>query len=197
MIIGITGGIASGKSTVSKEFATAGFSIIDADLVARQVVEPGTPGLNAVIEAFGQDFLTEEGQLNRKKLGQLVFSDEEELKRLNQLLSGIIRQEIYDQSQAYLEDPDRILVWDIPLLFEGGYEGDCDLLLVVYVDPETQLDRLMKRDQIDRESALDRIQSQMSLDEKAARADIVIDNRGSLQETQDQVQDLIKELKDR
>lgn len=197
MIIGITGGIASGKSTVSKEFVAAGFPMIDADLVARQVVEPGTPGLNAVIEAFGQDFLTEEGQLNRKKLGQLVFSDEEELKKLNQLLSGIIRQEIYDQSQAYLEDPDRILVWDIPLLFEGGYEGDCDLLLVVYVDPETQLDRLIKRDQIDRESALERIQSQMSLDEKAARADIVIDNRGSLQETQAQVQALIKELKDR
>ncbi|MGG5316019.1 dephospho-CoA kinase [Enterococcus sp. AZ072] len=185
-VLGITGGIASGKSTVVNVFRSAGFPIVDGDVVAREVVEPGTPGLFALVEAFGEMIITPKGTLNRRKLGNLIFRDEEERKKLNRTLEPFIRNEI-DRQIEVARKSNSLVIADIPLLYEGHYENQMDAIAVVYIDHATQLRRLMVRNQLSEMEAMNRINSQMPLNEKKQLADVIFDNSGTLEETADQV----------
>ncbi len=179
-ILGLTGGIASGKSTAARTLRELGSIIIDADVVARCAVEPGQPAWYDVVDFFGRDILNPDNTINREKLGLQVFSQPDYLKKLNQLTHPRIMEEIKRRLQsAAQEEPDRVLVLEVPLLYETNMERLCDWVWVVWVDAETQIQRLMNRDGISRADALSRIGSQMPLDEKARRADLVIDNSGT------------------
>jgi len=184
----LTGGIASGKSTVSAMLAELGAAVVDADRVAREVVLPGRPALRRVAEAFGQAVLNDDGTLNRKKLGDIVFADETKRKELEAILHPVIRQEMEARiDRLEKENPRRLVVADIPLLYETGLDARYPEVMVVYVPPAVQLERLMKRDGLTRTQALARLDAQLPIDEKKARADWVIDNSGTLADTRRQV----------
>ncbi|MDI9441195.1 MAG: dephospho-CoA kinase [Firmicutes bacterium] len=192
MIIGITGGIASGKSTAAEYLRRLGHVVLDADLYARQAVEPGTEGYRQVCEAFPQ-VVTDGGKIDRAKLGKIVFSDPKQRRRLESIIHPIVLQRLKDEG-ARLEREGGLVFMEIPLLYEVGFEESVDEVWVVYVDGETQLDRLLKRSNVTRELAEQIIASQMPLAEKAARATRVIDNSGSLQATWAQLEKLLKEV---
>ena len=164
-VLGITGGIASGKSTVVNVFRSYDFPIVDGDVVARRVVEPETPGLLALVNVFGDSIITPEGTLDRKKLGSLIFQDETERKKLNQTLEPFIRSEI-DRQIEIAKKNSPLVIADIPLLYESDYKKQMDAVAVVYTDQSTQLKRLMARNQLSEVEAMNRINSQMSLEEK-------------------------------
>jgi dephospho-CoA kinase len=190
VIIGLTGGIATGKSTVSAMLAELGAAVVDADQVAREVVLPGEPALRQVAETFGQAVLNEDGTLNRKKLGEIVFADEMKRKALEAILHPAIRQVMNDRiDRLERENPGRLVVADIPLLYETGLDARYPEVLVVYVPPDVQLERLMKRDGLTEAKARERLNAQLPIDEKKKRADWVIDNSGTLEETRRQVLD--------
>lgn len=188
MIIGITGGIASGKSTVSNYLIRCGYSVVDADQVARQVVAPGTVGLKKIVQAFGPKILTDDGRLNRQKLGRVVFNSPDQLQILNKILQPLIRLEIIRQLTALQRADHQLIFLDAPLLFEQHYDALCDLVMVVVTSPAIQLKRLMKRNQLTVEQAEARIKSQMPLATKEALADLVIDNDSTIARTEQQVQ---------
>lgn len=193
-VIGLTGGIASGKSTVSKLLIANNIPVIDADKVVYELEAKGKPGLNALIKVFGQQILTPDGELNRKKLGQLVFNDSDKMSKLNQVMQPLIWDEIWQRVTKLRHNGVPYVVLDVPLLFEAGYAKKCDLVIVVNVDLEKQLQRLQKRNSYSKVEARHRIEAQMPLDDKCRQADLVIDNNGSLAELTDQVGDLIKQL---
>ena len=180
--IGLTGGIASGKSTVLTYFKDKGIPYIDADIVAREVVEPGTEGLKAIVEAFGSNVLHDDGTLNRESLGAIVFHNEEKRQLLNSCLKTHIRNRIMELTSQYEQGNTPILIYDIPLLIEGEWYTMMDEVWLVYVNETTQIERLMSRNGYTREDALARINSQMRLDDKRAYADIIVDNNGTPQE---------------
>ena len=186
-VIGLTGGIASGKTTVSNLFKISGVPVIDADLVARQVVEKGTVGLSALVNRFGEAILNTDGTLNRTELGKRMFSEEAIRSEVNDILQPLIRQEIISRMQAYKDQGKTLIVLDVPLLFEMHYENLCDDIIVVAVSVETQIARMEKRNGYTREEALERIQSQMPLEEKVKRATIVWSNEGTLQDLEQKV----------
>ena len=192
-VIGLTGGIASGKTTVSNLFKISGVPVIDADLVARQVVEKGTVGLSALVNRFGEAILNTDGTLNRTELGKRMFSEEAIRSEVNDILQPIIRQEIISRMQAYKDQGKTLIVLDVPLLFEMHYENLCDDIIVVAVSVETQIARMEKRNGYTRQEALERIQSQMPLEEKVKRATIVWSNEGTLQELEQKVQQWLLE----
>jgi len=193
-VLGVTGGIASGKSTVVNFFKTEGFPVVDGDIVARKVVEPGSEGLNALEEMFGSEILQKDGSLDRKKLGSLIFQNEQKRQVLNKTLDPFIRGEIEKQTAEAKNKSDLVIV-DIPLLFEGHYEAMMSAVAVVYVTPEIQLKRLMNRNDLSEKAALARINSQLSLEQKKKRADIVFDNCNSQERTEEQVLDWLKKNK--
>ena len=184
-VVGLTGGIASGKSTVSNLFKISGVPVIDADVVARQVVEKGTAGLTALVNRFGESILNADGTLNRTELGRKMFSDEGVRKEVNDILQPLIRQEITGKMKDYQEQGKSLIVLDLPLLFEMNYESDD--IIVVAVSVETQIARMEKRNGYTRQEALERVQSQMPLEEKVKRATIVWSNEGTLQELEQKV----------
>ena len=186
-VIGLTGGIASGKTTVSNLFKISGVPVIDADLVARQVVEKGTDGLTTLVNRFGEAILNTDGTLNRTELAKRMFSEEEIRSEVNDILQPIIRQEITSQMNVYKDQEKKLIVLDIPLLFEMHYENLCNDIIVVAVSVETQIVRMEKRNGYTRQEALERIQSQMPLEEKVKRATIVWSNEGTLQELEQKV----------
>ena len=187
-IIGLTGGIASGKSTVSKFLAELGAIIIDGDETAHRLMEPNQPIWEDVINAFGREVLNPDSTIDRIKLGAVVFNDREKLQVLNQIAHPRIIAEIQNELQQLRHtQPDSVLVLDIPLLFEGRMDRLCDQVWVVWVPREIQIERLMDRNWLSREEAIKRIDAQMSLDAKARLADIVIDNSGTMDETMIQV----------
>ena len=186
-VIGLTGGIASGKTTVSNLFKVSGVPVIDADLVARQVVEKGTVGLTALVNHFGEVILNTDGTLNRMELGKRMFSDEAIRREVNDILQPLIRKEITARVKAYKDQGKPLIVLDIPLLFEMNYENLCDDIIVVAVSVETQIARMEKRNGYTRQEALERIQSQMPLEEKVKKASIVWSNEGTLQELEQKV----------
>lgn len=190
-VLGITGGIASGKSTVVDIFRSEGFPIVDGDIVARKVVESGTEGQLALQQAFGSAIIDEQGNLNREKLGKMIFHDEDKRAKLNKTLDPFIRSEIEAQVEKAKKNNQLVIV-DVPLLYEGNYQVLMDKIAVVYVTPEIQLSRLMKRNNLPKDEALERIRSQLSLDEKKKRADILIDNCGSQETTRQQVMDWLR-----
>ncbi|OZB96500.1 dephospho-CoA kinase [Paenibacillus sp. XY044] len=190
MNIGLTGGIATGKSTVSALLVSKGALLVDADVIAREVMLPGHPVLAAAVEHFGQAILLPDGTLDRKRLGDIVFHDPAERKALNDITHPAIRQEIRGQMQAYeRKHPDRLVVVDIPLLFESGLEAMYEQVLLVYAPFEIQVERLMERNRLTKDEAVARIRSQMDIEEKKKRADVVIDNSGQPSETEHQVEE--------
>ncbi|MFQ5899444.1 MAG: dephospho-CoA kinase [Candidatus Methylomirabilia bacterium] len=185
LLVGLTGGIATGKSTVSRLFRDLGCLIIDADLLARVVVEPGAPAYKQVVAEFGREILHPDGEIDRKKLGALTFKDPAKRKRLEELTHPAIRAHQAGILQA-LEDEgfDGIVIFDAALLVETGGAKTMDRLVVVVTDEGTQLRRLMLRDEIAEEDAVGRIRSQMALSEKVKQAHYVIDNSGPREATE-------------
>lgn len=174
--VGLTGSIGVGKSFVASVFVELGCHVLDADQTAREVVMPGTPGLKALTDAFGEEILTADGTLDRKKLGAVIFADQSQRERLNQILHPFIiarQDQILNAWEA--EDPDGIGIVDAALMIESGGYRRFDKLIVVHCRPEVQLERLMLRDKLSREEALRRINSQMPQEEKQKFADYLID----------------------
>ncbi len=191
MIVGLTGSIATGKSTVSAMFQEAGIPVVDADIAARRVVDPGMPALRRVVEAFGEEMLLSDGSLNRKALGALIFNDEEAREILNSIMHPAIREWMEEEKKRYVEEGAAVVIMDIPLLIENDLVHTVDEVIVVSVSEQTQKARLMKRNELSEEEALARIQSQIPVKEKEAYATYVISNEGSLQETEQQVKEIL------
>jgi len=191
MIMGLTGGIASGKSTVSALFVNMGARLVDADVIAREIMLPGHHVLAATVRHFGSDILSPDGTLDRAKLGEIVFSDPEARQTLNDLTHPAIRQEIRSRMQEMDRlEPERLIIVDIPLLFESNLQGMFEEIIVVYVPREVQLERLMLRNHWTREQAEDRLDAQMDIELKRRKASYVIDNSGDPANTEMQVTQL-------
>ncbi|STO07750.1 MULTISPECIES: dephospho-CoA kinase [Exiguobacterium] len=190
--IGLTGGIATGKSTVSRLFRQEGIPIIDADKIARVVVEPGGKAHTAVSEAFPRCFEGE--QLNRPALGREIFHDAHKRQLLNQLMHPAIREQMEEEMRGYEAAGETVVIFDIPLLFEGTMRDLVDYTVVVYCREEIQLMRLMERNGLTKEEALARIQSQMPIEEKKHHADFLINNNGALSELPPQVTRLVEQF---
>jgi dephospho-CoA kinase len=182
--IGLTGGIGSGKSTVSALLAARGAVIVDADRIAREVVEPGTPGLSAILEAFGRQVITADGFLDRAALAAVVFADPEARKRLDGIVHPLVRARATELAAA--APPDAVVVHDVPLLVETGQASSYDLVLVVEADPATRVSRLVQRG-LTAEDARARIAVQASDEQRRAVADVVLDNSGTQQQLAEQV----------
>ncbi|MFF3646056.1 dephospho-CoA kinase [Streptomyces sp. NPDC002564] len=177
--VGLTGGIGAGKSEVSRLLAASGAVLIDADKIAREVVAPGTPGLAAVVEAFGPDILAEDGSLDRPRLGTIVFADPEKLAVLNSLVHPLVGARSAELEEAAADDA--VVVHDVPLLAENGLAPLYDLVVVVDASPATQLDRLVRLRGMTEEDARARMAAQATRDKRLEIADVVIDNDGPLE----------------
>ena len=194
-IVGLTGGISSGKSTVSSYLKQLKIPVIDADEVARKVVEPNSQGAREIRKTFGSDVFEEDGSLNRQKLGALIFSNAENRQKLDDLLQPLIKIMILDEIEEYRQKGETMIVLDLPLLFEKHYEKLCEEIIVVYVPRELQLERLMRRNQYTKQEALSRIDSQLSIEEKRKRATVLLDNQGTVQQLYQQVEQWLVETK--
>lgn len=166
MLIGLTGSIATGKSTVTSYLLSKGFPVIDSDVIARQIVSKGHPVLENIAKTFGSNILLASGELNRKALGQLIFSDEGARKKLNALTHPAINVEMHRQIQLAKETGHQLIFCDVPLLYEGDMSDQFDEVWVVYIPEELQIERLVQRDSIDREEARSKISSQVSIEIK-------------------------------
>jgi dephospho-CoA kinase len=195
VVIGLTGGIASGKSTVSNMFRNQGIRIIDADKISRDVVEIGEPAYQQIVKTFGQDILLDDQTINREKLGAIVFSNDKNRQQLNEIVHPAVRKEMLKQKQEEKEKNAKQVVLDIPLLFESKLTHMVDVTVLVYVDEQTQLKRLMNRNGYSEEEAMMRIQSQLPLKEKVKLADVIINNNGSIEDTEAQVIEFLNGLK--
>ena len=194
IVIGLTGGIASGKSTVSGELSRQGVPIFDADQNARDAVAKGSKGLAMVVEAFGNEYLTVEGELNRPKVSELVFRDKQALKTLEGILHKIVWENAEGFLEAQREQGAKIAVLDVPLLIETGWHKQVDKVWLVAVGRQQQIERAMLRSGMTEAEVVARINAQMSLEEKRKYADVVLDNSGSLEQTLAQVQGELKKL---
>lgn len=194
-LIGLTGGIASGKSLVSTRFAELGAQIVDADVLAREVVEPGTPALTAIAQHFGSGVIRGDGSLDRAGLGAIVFSDPAEREKLNAITHPAVWKRAKELFAAAPDDA--VVVYDVPLLVEGakGRQLDFDLIVVVNASIDTRLRRLMELRGMTREEAMHRLNSQASDAERLAAADVVIDNEGSIDDTLRQVDALWRSVR--
>ncbi|MGW7083026.1 dephospho-CoA kinase [Streptomyces sp. NPDC054871] len=177
--VGLTGGIGAGKSEVSRLLVASGAVLIDADKIAREVVEPGTPGLAKVVEAFGQEILAPDGTLDRPKLGSVVFADPRKLAVLNSIVHPLVGARSAELEEAASEDA--VVIHDVPLLAENGLAPLYDLVVVVDARPETQLDRLVRLRGMSEEDARARMAAQATREKRLEIADIVIDNDGPLE----------------
>jgi dephospho-CoA kinase len=197
-VIGLTGGIATGKSTVCAILQEAGAVIIDADDIARKLVRKGLPAYQEIIDHFGTAVLMPSGEINREVLGDIIFNDPHKKKLLNSIVHPRVEKELNRQlrqiEKSHLES---IAVLDIPLLFEADMHRDLVEVIVVHTPPRIQLERLMQRDNISEANARARINSQMPIDEKKKRATRVIDNSGSIENTRRQTLELFERLKKR
>jgi dephospho-CoA kinase len=190
--VGLTGGIGAGKSEVSRLLVECGAVLIDADRIAREVVAPGTPGLAAVVEAFGEEILAEDGSLDRPRLGAVVFADPDRLAVLNSIVHPLVGARSRALQSAAAEDA--VVVHDVPLLTENGLASLYDLVVVVDVDPATQLDRLVRLRGMSEEDARARMAAQASREERRAVADVVLDNDVPLPELERRVRALWDDL---
>jgi dephospho-CoA kinase len=197
LLLGVTGGIATGKTTVVRMLEDLGAPVIDFDLLAREVVEPGKPALKDIVGYFGEEILLKDGSLDREKLSGIVFQKVEKRK----ILESFTHPRIYEASDRQVKkivekDPNAVIQLDIPLLIEQNLQHMVHKVLVVYIPQEKQIERLIERDGISREGAVDRLRAQLPIDEKLDWADFVINNEKTLEETKKQVEDLWKALKD-
>ena len=184
-ILGLTGGIACGKSTISAYLKEFGLPVIDADECSRAVVEKGSIGLEKLTEIFGNKILENDGTLNRKALGQIVFSDSEQLSLLNSVMEPLIREEI--SRRLNQENNADLVVLDAPLLIEQHYDKICDFIMTIDVPKKIQLERLIERDNLSEDEAKSRIESQLGSRERNGFADVVIDSSGTVEQTRKQV----------
>ena len=193
MNVGLTGGIACGKSTVAGMLVRRGALSIDLDQIAREVVLPGSPVLARVVDCFGQGILNEDGSLNRKALGEIVFNDPNARKKLESIMHPPIRA-LMKERMAALEQahPDRLVVVEVPLLYESGLQAMFDEVMVVYVPRDMQLARLRDREGLSPEQAEKRLNAQLPIEDKKKWADVVIDNSGTLEQTERQVDEYWK-----
>ncbi|GEL13468.1 dephospho-coa kinase [Lapidilactobacillus concavus DSM 17758] len=189
-VLGLTGGIAAGKTAVGQLFQARGAVLIDADQVARQVVQKSQPGLAEIVALFGTTILNAAGELDRSKLGRLVFSDSSQLNRLNAVIQPRIRQEIINQSAAYRAQGYPLVVVMIPLLYEMNYETICDAVLDVDIPLELQVKRVMMRDHLTIDEAKQRITAQLSREQRLSRADFILDTSGNLLQLQENFDEL-------
>jgi len=180
-LFGLTGGIGSGKSTVARRFRERGLPVIDADDLARRAVASGTDGLRRVVERFGNDVLGADGALDRKKLARIVFTDEDSRRALNGIVHPVVGMLAAESARELEARGEPLACYEVPLLFEGGLEAALRPVVVVFAPVEQQVARTVARDGCSEEEARARIRAQMSLAEKAARADYVVENSGSLQ----------------
>ncbi|EPZ39593.1 dephospho-CoA kinase [Anoxybacillus ayderensis] len=187
LTIGLTGGIASGKSTVAAMFRDLHIPVIDADEIAHRVTAINGEAYKPIVEAFGRDILDANGAIDRRKLGTIVFDDEQKRKQLNAIVHPLVRKHMLQQKEQYAKQKEKAVVLDIPLLFESKLEHLVDRILVVYVDEQTQLHRLCERNGFSVEEARVRMKAQMPLEEKRKKADAVIDNNGTIEETKRQL----------
>jgi len=195
-IIGLTGGIASGKSLVARVFQDLGAHVIDADRIAHELLEPDQQAWREVLDYFGKDILLPDKHIDRGKLGEIVFNDAEKRAWLNNCLHPKVF-EVYITQVRHLRcrQPDAIIVFDAALLIETGYHRMMDLVVVVYTEVDRQIERLVSRNKLSRAQALNRIHSQMPLDEKRGYADYVVDNTGDREDTERRARELFKQLK--
>ncbi|HCX0266981.1 TPA: dephospho-CoA kinase [Staphylococcus aureus] len=191
-VIGLTGGIASGKSTVSELLSVFGFKVVDADKAAREAVKKGSKGLAQVREVFGDEAIDENGEMNRRYMGDLVFNHPEKRLELNAIIHPIVRDIIEEEKQEYLKQGYNVIM-DIPLLFENELENTVDEVWVVYTSESIQMDRLMQRNNLSLEDAKARVYSQISIDKKSRMADHVIDNLGDKLELKQNLERLLEE----
>ncbi|HGO3831497.1 TPA: dephospho-CoA kinase [Staphylococcus aureus] len=191
-VIGLTGGIASGKSTVSELLSVFGFKVVDADKVAREAVKKGSKGLAQVREVFGDEAIDENGEMNRRYMGDLVFNHPEKRLELNAIIHPIVRDIMEEEKQEYLKQGYNVIM-DIPLLFENELENTVDEVWVIYTSESIQMDRLMQRNNLSLEDAKARVYSQISIDKKSRMADHVIDNLGDKLELKQNLERLLKE----
>lgn len=191
-IIGITGGIASGKSSVSQYLKELGFTVVDADVASRAVVEPGEEAYLQVVKAFGEDLLLSDGNIDRAKLGSIIFHDQEKRLLLNSIVHPAVRNWMRVETEKALATGAETVFMDIPLLFESKLTFMVEKTLLIYVDESVQLERLMNRNALTKSDALARIRSQMPLKDKKALADAVVDNNGDIEETKKQVDEVLK-----
>jgi len=195
LLVGLTGGIGTGKSTVSRMFRDLGSLIIDADLLAREVVEPGEPAYEKIVAEFGKRILEPDGRIDRRKLGALVFGDEAKRKRLEALTHPEIRSRYAGiLKELTVQRFDGIVIFDAALLVETGRAKSLDCLVVVYADEATQRERLMLRDDISAEETMQKIRSQVPLSEKVRQAHYVVDNSGTREETERRVREVHQAL---
>ncbi|MEV4330596.1 dephospho-CoA kinase [Streptomyces sp. NPDC049597] len=190
--VGLTGGIGAGKSEVSRLLASYGAVLVDADKIAREVVEPGTEGLAAVVDAFGAQILTPEGTLDRPRLGAIVFNDPERLATLNAIVHPLVGARSRELEAA--AGPDAVVIHDVPLLTENGLASLYDLVVVVDATPETQLDRLVRLRGMSEADARARMAAQATREQRREIADLVIENDGPIEELEPQVRKVWDEL---
>lgn len=196
LIVGLTGGVASGKTLAAGGFAALGADVIDADQIAREVVHPGAPGWEVVARTFGRTYLLPDGHIDRKKLGSLVFADPGQ----RQTLEAIIHPLVFAETERRIReitsrDPHALIVLSVPLLFETGRHLRVDKVIVVWAPEEEQIRRVRQRDGLTRDEALQRIRAQIPLEEKRRRADYVIDNSGPPEAVRPQVEKIYADLK--
>jgi len=194
LIIGLTGGIATGKSTVSTMIKKQGIPVIDADIVAREVVEPGKKSYHQIVDHFGLSILLSDGSINREKLGKIIFEIEEERTILNGIVHPAVREAMKNQANTLKQKGHNIIVMDIPLLVESKLFKMVDHVVLVYVPESVQLKRLRDRNEYSEKEAMQRINAQLSIEKKKEFAEYMIDNSGNLDETKQQVVKLIDEL---
>ncbi|MED4453252.1 dephospho-CoA kinase [Metabacillus fastidiosus] len=197
LIIGLTGGIASGKSTVSNMFKEKNITVVDADQIARDVVEIGKTAYKEIVQHFGKEILNNDETINRAKLGSIIFQSEEERKILNNIVHPEVRKEMMSQTEIAKENKEEIVVLDIPLLYESNLTHLVHKTLLVYVDENVQVKRLMERNNYTYEEAKMRMEAQLSLEDKLKLADHVINNNGTIGETEEQLNKLINEWLDK
>lgn len=190
-IIGITGGIGAGKSTVSSYIRDRGYEVVDADAISRSLTEKGSPVLSELVEAFGGEILTPDGALDRRKTAAIVFADPEKKARLERIITDRVLEIVTERAEAFRTKPSGTVFLDVPLLFETDAWKLCDEIWFVTARQETRIDRVMEREHCTREDVLARIASQMPEEEKRSRSDVVIDNSRGLEELLDQLDELL------
>jgi dephospho-CoA kinase len=192
--IGLTGGIASGKSTAAEIIRKFGFSVIDADQIAKEVVAKNTPGLRSVVDVFGSQILSADGQLDRKKLSEIVFQDKASLEKLESLLHPLIQDKVKKIRQQLADSGNKIAFYDVPLLFEKNMMKQFDQIIVVNVTQQNQIQRLKSRNNLTDEQINHRLKNQIPLSQKTKMANFVLDNNGTEADLENSIKELLKKL---
>lgn len=195
LVLGLTGGIATGKSTADEFFKKKNIPIIDSDLIAHNIMDVGKPAWKQVRDTFGLEYINPDQTVNRKKLGNLVFNNSAELKKLNDITHPLIYQEIQEKIKKEKDKKTPLVIVDAPILFETGGQNYCDKTLVISLPEDLQVKRLMARNNLTKKEALSRINSQMPLAKKEKLATFVVDNAGTIEELESKLEKLLKEIK--